>query len=331
MLKQTRGSQEGLAWLKSEQISETLIIRSRAVKPLPGALNFFAPDFSLHTAAPWFVGERTEMIIENQSPLPQLVARVEPSSTDFARLFEDIRARINKREFEKVVPMVCEEYQFQTPLERRMFRQQPGKAQYSYGFEFENEGMAGITPEVLFSVQDGILTTMALAGTGKSSGPSLLNDAKEMHEHKVVIEHILSELKGLGSVSVGSTIERSFGSLKHLFTPIQLQLDREPHFESLVSHLHPTAALGGWPRASAVAWLEKQDFHERRRRFGAPFGFVEGDRMLCVVAIRNVQWRDNNLLVASGCGVVKESQALKEWDELELKRRAIFNMLGVEL
>ena len=37
---------------------------------------------------------------------------------------------------------------------------------FSYGFEFGGEGMCGVTPELLFSVKDGVLKTMALAGTG---------------------------------------------------------------------------------------------------------------------------------------------------------------------
>jgi menaquinone-specific isochorismate synthase len=172
---------------------------------------------------------------------------------------------------------------------------------------------------------------MALAGTGKLDGPNLLDDKKERYEHEVVIEHIVRELGTWGKADVGQTEERAFGMLKHLYTPIQLKLTREISFMDLVVHLHPTAALGGWPRQPAVEWLERQEFHVGRKRFGAPFGYADGDEMMCVVAIRGLQWWGKRARLSAGCGVVEGSVALREWQELELKRRATSHALGLGL
>jgi menaquinone-specific isochorismate synthase len=293
-------------------------------------LSFFAPDFALSDQEPWLSGEEVQFRAVERVPLPELRAKAGPSSADFQRSIEDILERIERHEFEKVVPMLCEELEFAEPLARDMFPTAPAEGRFSYGFEFGDEGMAGLTPELLFQVKDGRLTTMALAGTGRSEDPSLLDDRKEMHEHSLVIEHITQELKPFGRVQIGQTIERVYGPLKHLFTPIEVTLEREPDFMNFVRALHPTAALGGWPRKPAIDWLEKQDFHRTRRRFGAPFGYRDGHDMKCVVAIRGVQWCKNRLMVASGCGVVKESRVLNEWRELELKRASIYRWLGVE-
>jgi len=331
MLKQARGANNGLAWLLEEQLRKALVVEGRApVAPLTG-LAFYAPDFALRDSEPWLIGSACEFADFAQIPLPPLNHKAEPSSADFARTMEEILMRIETGEFEKVVPMVCEEFEFASELSREMFRAPVLAKQFAYGFEFAGEGLCGVTPEVLFSVENEQLTTMALAGTGPADGPSLKEDQKEMHEHRLVIEHILSELKELGQPEAGETGEKIYGPLKHLHTPIRLKLSRPARFEELVARLHPTAALGGWPRGPAVAWLEKQPFHQSRARFGAPFGFCEGARMLCVVAIRNVQWWGRRLQVSSGCGVVGESQVLKEWKELELKRRAIFRLLEIPL
>lgn len=328
MLKQGQRPQ---AWLLSDGSSRALSLKARAALPAVGHLCFYTPFFALSDPEPWFIGDEIEFNSEAPIPLPSLVHKVEPSSADFARTFEEILIEIQAGRFEKVVPMVCEELEFSEPLQRNMFRIEQVPQQFTYGFEFENEGMAGVTPELLFSVEDGVLRTMALAGTGKSDGPSLLADRKEMHEHGLVIEHIANELKHFGVPVVGETVEKVYGALKHLYTPITLRLERKPEFMELIASLHPTAALGGWPRKPAVEWLEKQPFHVARKRFGAPFGFSDGQIMKCVVAIRGVQWSGNCLQVASGCGVVKESQVLREWQELELKRRSIYRWLGVEL
>lgn len=331
MLNPTRGPAHGRAWLLTTESRKALDIHARATAPSKTGLSFYAPDFALLEPEPWLLGEEIEFVEENRLPLPELVHKAEPSSADFQNTIEDILARIQRGEFQKVVPMVCDELEFAADLNRRMFRIAPAENQYSYGFEWGREGLAGVTPEVLFRVENGILSTMALAGTGRADGPSLLDDAKEMHEHRLVIDHICSELSESGTVERGDTAERVYGSLKHLHTPIRVRLRRAPDFMHFVARLHPTAALGGWPRKPAVEWLEQQPFHTARRRFGAPFGYVDGERMLCVVAIRGVQWCGPALKISAGCGIVAESEVLREWRELEMKRQSIYRLLEVNV
>jgi menaquinone-specific isochorismate synthase len=336
MLQESRRYPENLAWLLEPGRRQALVARSWEAEPARGALSFFAPDFALGAAQPWLVGERLPPPSEPSAapapaaPVPTLLHRAEPSSADFARLHEDILRRIAAGEFAKVVPMVCEELEFAVPLRPADFpgALTPHEGQFAYGFSFAGEGMCGVTPEVLFAVEDGILRTMALAGTGAVDGPSLLDDRKERHEHQLVIDHIAGELKARGRVEVGVTGERRFGRLKHLFTPIEVKLNDRADFMDLVVRLHPTAALGGWPRRPAAEWLERQSFHVSRRRFGAPFGWQDGDDLFCAVAIRGLQWQGARAEIGTGCGVVAGSDSLREWRELGLKRAAIYSLLG---
>lgn len=321
------------AWLTDEQTKQYLSIRAWAPEPVPNRLNFFAPDFALNATAPWLVGDPADAPSIEARPLPNLTHRVDPSETDFARLHEDILKRIASGEFEKVVPIVREDWRFAADLGPEMFAPAFDVRPYqlNYGFAFEGEGLCGVTPELLFEVQDGRLTTMALAGTGRADGPDLRADAKEMREHGLVIEHIRGVAKRWGQVEVGDTVERSYGRLKHLYTPIRVTLARAPEFMDLIVHLHPTAALGGYPRQPAVDWLMRQPFHVGRGRFGAPFGHWDGARGRCVVAIRGVGWHGPRMTVAAGCGVVAGSDALREWRELELKRAATYSNLGITI
>jgi menaquinone-specific isochorismate synthase len=323
-----------MAWLQGSRVSAAMKISGWEAAPQAAGLSFFAPDFALASAQPWLHGEEAPLEL-TPAPLPELVHRAEPSSADFANMHEEIIARIHLREFQKVVPIVCEEFEFAAPLHASMFTAalSPGAGKFAYGFEFGAEGMCGVTPEVLFAVRNGVLSTMALAGTGAAAGPSLLQDQKEMREHGLVIENICAELARFGRPDRGPTNERTYGALKHLYTPLQVKLNHHAEFMDLVVRLHPTAALGGWPRRPAVEWLEMQDFHTSRKRFGAPFGFVrdEGREMFCVVAIRGVQWQGECAMLSAGCGVVEGSQSLSEWKELELKRRATCESLGLSL
>ena len=110
----------------------------------------------------------------------------------------------------------------------------------------------------------------------------------------------------------------------------ECKLNKTPDFMELVVRLHPTAALGGWPRRPAVEWLEQQKFHLRPGGVLArPLALCAGlEEMSCVVAIRGLQWRGECAQLSAGCGVVEGSQALREWKELALKRRATCASLG---
>ncbi len=327
---------EKLAWLSSTQGGRALSIRERAAKP--SGFSFFAPDFALNSSSPWLCGSEMEWPprLENQ-PAPAVLHRTEPSSAVFAALIEDILQRIQGKEFEKVVPVVCAEYGLSVAPDASHFCPTWSLVppnMWAYGFAHGSEGMAGVTPEVLFSRSGSRLRTMALAGTAATdSGHNLLEDQKELREHQLVIDHIFSELRSFGRVELGETIEREYGVIKHLFTPIEVQLTSNPSFMDLVVRLHPTAALGGWPRRPAVKWLAQQKFHHGRGRFGAPFGWYDpaSEQAECVVAIRGVQWQGSRALVFTGCGVVQGSNALREWNELALKRKSTLQRLGWEL
>lgn len=331
MLEEARQARNNLAWLRDAQSKKALHVMAKKAEPTPGRLSFFAPDFALNDAEPWLTGEEIQWPEPWPTELPALRHRIEPSAADFDRLHEEILKRIENGEFEKVVPIVCEDLEYATPLQPSMFPKafETQPSQYSYGFAFGDEGLAGITPELLFCVENGNLKTMALAGTGPADGPSLLEDQKERREHSLVIDHIVRELSVWGRASVGDTIEKTYGPLKHLYTPIHMGLPAPPSFMELVVRLHPTAALGGWPRRPAVEWLEQQQFHVARKRFGAPFGFQDNDVMKCIVAIRGLQWQGRRALLSSGCGVVNGSQSLREWKELALKRGSVQRNLGL--
>lgn len=337
-VKTQSGRDWGWGWLSdsepnTSQNSRCLRASGWSHEPNSRTLSFFAPDFALTAERPWLVGERAdadEFVQSGEPPRSQSISASDPQ--EFFSLHAEILARLGAREFEKVVPVISESIEFTKPLQildfARVLRE-PSFGQFGYGFEFEGEGMCGVTPEVLFRVNDGCLETMALAGTAPVSGASLLEDPKEMFEHSLVIENLEKVLSVWGSFERGVTSERRFGSLKHLYTSLRVRLNRRPEFEELCRSLHPTAALGGWPKQAAWAWLKNQKFHLPRLRFGAPFGYVDREQMLCLVAIRGMQWQGTCAQIHTGCGVVLGSVAEREWSELLLKRQATHAQLGL--
>jgi menaquinone-specific isochorismate synthase len=196
--------------------------------------------------------------------------------------------------------------------------------------------MIGATPELLFRSEARGYATMALAGTRAiDRADELLRDAKELREHRLVVDDIVRRLAPFGNVEVGPLGVLELPSIAHLATPIRFEESggsEKMSFAEMVRRLHPTAALGVSPRNDAgERWLREADRGMKRRTFGAPFGLEREDgRGIALVAIRNVQWQGSSIRVGSGAGLLPESRLEREFEELRQKRDQVKALFGVE-
>ena len=205
---------------------------------------------------------------------------------------------------------------------------------FLYGFWDKSEGILGAAPELLFRLDENKkLATVACAGTasGNTHPESLLNDPKERREHQLVVQGILESLNPFGRAHLGAITVLKLSRLMHLLTPITIELKAMPSFETIVRALHPTPALGAFPRDRGMMWLKDYQQKIDRRRFGAPAGYLlpHSNQACCYVSIRNLQWSDNGMLLSAGCGIVAESSCDREWGEINLKLHAIKEMLAL--
>lgn len=196
-----------------------------------------------------------------------------------------------------------------------------------YGFWNGQYGVIGSTPEFLYSVDDKILRTFALAGTAKKGDEvELLNSKKDRHEHDLVIKDIVEKISGfVSSIHVHETDIHPFKNIVHLRTDIEGKINEDADFTKLTSVMSPTAALGGYPKEASLKFLKGSNYAQKypKRYFGSAFGLVTKHTKAFVVSIRNVQWEGSHLFIESGGGVVPESILSKEMDEIHLKRNTI--------
>lgn len=305
---------------------------------------FYAPDFSRTDPSPWFVPERCGVFPVDRSLGPSHIqwAR-EGMALDGAGVRRDVEyalQRIHRGEWRKVVPVwfATRPAPLSPGEQRALFGNavqaiRPGR--WAYGLRGETEGVVGVTPEILFRVDaHGTIHTMALAGTQpiarREGEVDLLADPKERVEHGYVVDFLVDRLASLGTVERGETTVVEFGSLRHLHTPFAVRPTRCPDFETLVDRLHPTPALGAVPVEAGLSWLRERDARCPRRRHGAPFGAVAPNgEMVCVVAIRNVQWSQAESTIGVGCGVVAGTEPEREYQEACAKVEAIRTLLGI--
>jgi menaquinone-specific isochorismate synthase len=289
----------------------------------------YFPDFFLKNE-PWICFKHLEKL-----PLTTLLKTAEfPLSwqtdmTPFHKGFDSAMTLIEQGVLQKAVP-----YAFSTSntsmtaalLEHLIHSTlafcQQNKA-FAYGFWNEEEGLIGATPEMLFSYDRGVLKTHAVAGTSKDP-EHLKRCPKEQKEHQLVIEGILSALPCL---TPKKTTIQPFGSLYHLVTPLEGKT-APPTFETLIKTLHPTPALGTYPKNSP--WLKSYAITNPRGRFGAPIGLCSKNAKFAYVGIRGLSWTKNQLKIGAGCGIVSNSNKIKEAEEILHKIDAIKQFLFIK-
>jgi len=95
----------------------------------------------------------------------------------------------------------------------------------------------------------------------------------------------------------------------------------------LVAALHPTPAVGGWPRAQALA-LQADLERTSRGCYAGPVGWVDASGNGSFgVGIRGMQLHGATARLFAGVGVVAESDPLAELEETRAKAQAVLTAL----
>lgn len=205
--------------------------------------------------------------------------------------------------------------------------------QYLYGFWDQNSGFIGYTPEILIECDDSQVSTMALAGTWSKHLPAPdFEDVKIRNEHQLVVEDILRQLSTESLISKSETEVLELEYLFHLKTKFRYGCKNLDQLKGCIKKLHPTAALGLFPRSEKLS-MEFNNFklQKNRKNFGAPFGFIGATKSLLLVAIRNIFWSNDEVLIYSGCGVTADSDFETEYEEIIAKRNSVKKTFGLNL
>lgn len=305
-----------------------------AAEPPETGVAFYVNDFSLSDPLPWKVPEAFEFVGAEEELVPGMnggMPRVKWEALEEARfrpVFEDIKGDIADGRIKKSVPVMTERGHVEggNPGQLARVVQRLPDPFISYGFVHGGEGFVGATPERLFRLSGLLFETMALAGTAPAQRrESFLVDPKEIHEHEIVAQYLVQHLSDLGEVVPEPRECMDLGPIVHFLTRISVEMNRFRTIEGLIQRMHPTPALGSFPRT--LESLRK--LHDYRAElaapggFGAPFGAVVDGEFSSVVAIRNVSWKDDEVFLPSGCGVIEESTLKNEWEELALKRHSV--------
>jgi menaquinone-specific isochorismate synthase len=198
----------------------------------------------------------------------------------------------------------------------------------------------GASPERLFRRDGRSVESEAVAGTrprGVSSADDeglredLLHSAKDLSEHSYVskgvreaLEPLCEELEIEDHVS-----EMKLARGRHLRSKVRGTLREGVTDAGLLDAMHPTPAVGGYPRSEALEEIRVLEPFDRGW-YAGPVGWIGADASEFAVGLRSGLVRGQTLALFSGAGIVAGSVPDEEWAEIEQKIGDFTGMFGLE-
>lgn len=252
--------------------------------------------------------------------------------------------RISKNEFGKIVLSRKTELQLHSkPDIQYLIERFNGKYNGCYIFAFRSgvSVFIGASPERLLKVEGRHYETEALAGSikrGKNNkeddelAESLLQNQKEVLEHKFVSDFVVTQLKDF-SVSIESAESpgiKKLSNIQHLWTPIRGELKEPNNIFQILENLAPTPAVCGIPRDAAMKAIKELENYPRGLYAGV-IGWLNFDLTgEFAVGLRSALIQGRTVHAFAGGGIVKGSVPAKEYDETELKLKPILSLFNDE-
>jgi isochorismate synthase len=261
----------------------------------------------------------------------------ERSADEWREQIEQVKRAIAQGSFEKVVLARRVLVRFARELTparvlSRLRDSGPGAPRFAFrvnGFTF-----VGSPPERLLAKTGLRIETEAVAGSLPASdtgaAEQLLSDAKLLAEHAPVVQDLLERLRPVADVQ--PLPERPFvhraRHILHLKTPISATLRTPERALSLLSRIHPTPAIGGYPTAPALRFIAEHEPDERGW-YGGPIGWIDSkDNADFAVALRSGVIAGKQAHLYVGAGIVSGSDSDSELQETGWKLKVLLNALG---
>ncbi|XVE56990.1 hypothetical protein DITRI_Ditri04bG0055700 [Diplodiscus trichospermus] len=200
----------------------------------------------------------------------------------------------------------------------------------------------GNTPEQLFHRKWLSVGSEALAGTRARGGSraidlqiehDLLSSPKDHLEFTIVRESIKNKLESVCDrviVEPKKTV-RKLRRIQHLFAQLAGNMKREDDEFKILSSLHPTPAVCGFPTETARLFISETEMFDRGM-YAGPVGWFGGGESEFAVGIRSALVEKGfGALIYAGTGIVEGSNPSLEWDELELKTSQFTKLLQHEV
>lgn len=265
--------------------------------------------------------------------------REDPGRAEWTESVRRILSAIDAGEVRKVVLARQLVVEAGAPFDRRIVLDRLRRSHPSC-FTYAAGSFVGASPELLIRRRGDEVASCPMAGTVRRGATPAEDDdltaglrrsVKEAEEHRLLVEAVVAALTPVcvGPPTAGEPDVVRFPTVAHLATRVSGVLRRPaPSALALAGLLHPTPAVGGLPRAAALATIADLEGFDRGL-YAGPVGWVDaaGDGEWAV-ALRGAQLDGPRARLVAGAGIVAGSDPEAEWAETEAKLRPMLAAVG---
>ncbi|MCX7835901.1 MAG: chorismate-binding protein [bacterium] len=255
-----------------------------------------------------------------------------PTFDTWKQQMDQIQHAIHQEVVKKVVLSRQQVYPTTHYHPNTVFQRMKRLSSHNYKIQFQTSSgfFQSVTPECVLKVNGKKCFTDSLAGS-KPIGNNpmqqqqhtnrLIHSSKEQWEHSLVSDGILQSLQPYLPPNAQFFTEKyilTLDYIQHLYTIIEFEILDETVLDAVIHSIHPTAAIAGSPRDTALQML--QQLHEPDRGYYCGLaGWCTLDQLELAVLIRSAMIQAENTIFYAGAGIVESSDATAEWEETELK------------
>lgn len=191
---------------------------------------------------------------------------------------------------------------------------------------------AGASPETLLRIDKYTAQTISLAGTQvfQENDQTIIWPEKDLEEQQIVTDYIESVLNKfeLPDYKKEKVQTLQAGNAIHLATKFSFDKSTiENNLGAFISELHPTPAICGLPKETALDLILQTEKHNREYYAGfcGPLNMENETNLF--VNLRCMKILKDKLALYVGGGLTAKSDPQKEWGETVLKAKTILSIL----
>ena len=302
-----------------------------------------------------------EVVEDLRKPTPPLTGAATPepdrfttpvSREDYHRIVARAKDYILAGDIFQVVPSHRLRAPFQHDpfaLYRSLRRTNPSP--FLFYLDYGDFQMAGSSPEILVRLRDGKITIRPLAGTrprgdtpeqDRALEADLIADPKERAEHLMLLDLGRNDVGRVAMLKAkGANEPQSPSRAPRVRVTDSFFVERYSHVMHLVSNVEgdapegldpidvlmaalPAGTLSGAPKVRAMEIIDELETEKRGIGYAGAVGYFGADGSVdtCIV-LRTALFKDGQMYIQAGGGVVADSDPDAEYDETLHKARAL--------
>ena len=257
------------------------------------------------------------------------------SDQDFMNMVEQLKKHIFRGDVFQIVPSRAFSQGFLGD-EFNVYRclRSINPSPYLFYFDYGSFKLFGSSPEAQITIKNDVANIFPIAGTFKRTGndeedaalaKKLEQDPKESAEHVMLVDLARNDLsRHCSNVEVKSFKEVQYYShLIHLVSKVSGKLQADVNAFKVVADTYPAGTLSGAPKYKAMQLIDQYEQLGRNFYAGAIGYMGFNDDFNHAIMIRTFMSKNNQLHYRAGAGIVADSVAENELNEVNNKIAAL--------